>query len=234
MWGVVISEDNQLKEPQKELCHVPLTSHFLQGMATCHSLTLIDGEFAGDPLDVKMFEATNWRLEEPDVADNTKYDLITPTILKPPKKTFDENEQSLEIGIIHQFQFSSTLQRMSVITKTLGVDLFRLFCKGSPEMLKTLCKPETVPQDLTERLKEFTKKGYRVIALATRVVDMNFVKIQKSKREDLEQDLEFLGLIILENRLKPQTNGVIQILKNADIKLVMITGKNIIFKLKMQ
>ena len=29
-------------------------------MATCHSLTIIEGSLAGDPLDLKMFEATNW------------------------------------------------------------------------------------------------------------------------------------------------------------------------------
>ena len=27
-------------------------------MAACHSLTYIDGELSGDPLDLKMFEAT--------------------------------------------------------------------------------------------------------------------------------------------------------------------------------
>ena len=29
-------------------------------MATCHSLTLIDNQMVGDPLDVKMFQATDW------------------------------------------------------------------------------------------------------------------------------------------------------------------------------
>lgn len=29
-------------------------------MATCHSLTIIDGEIRGDPLDLIMFEATGW------------------------------------------------------------------------------------------------------------------------------------------------------------------------------
>ena len=29
-------------------------------MATCHSLTILEGEITGDPLDQKMFEATNW------------------------------------------------------------------------------------------------------------------------------------------------------------------------------
>lgn len=29
-------------------------------MATCHSLTKIEGQLSGDPLDLKMFEATGW------------------------------------------------------------------------------------------------------------------------------------------------------------------------------
>lgn len=32
----------------------------LIAMATCHTLTVIDGELTGDPLDLKMFEATDW------------------------------------------------------------------------------------------------------------------------------------------------------------------------------
>ena len=32
----------------------------LAAMATCHSLTVIDGTLTGDPLDLKMFQATDW------------------------------------------------------------------------------------------------------------------------------------------------------------------------------
>jgi magnesium-transporting ATPase (P-type) len=32
----------------------------LVAMATCHSLTLIEGQLAGDPMDLKMFESTGW------------------------------------------------------------------------------------------------------------------------------------------------------------------------------
>jgi cation-transporting ATPase 13A3/4/5 len=34
-------------------------------MASCHSITYVSGVLIGDPLDVKMFQATNWTLEEP-------------------------------------------------------------------------------------------------------------------------------------------------------------------------
>lgn len=33
---------------------------FTAGMATCHSLTVIDGEIRGDPLDLQMFQSIKW------------------------------------------------------------------------------------------------------------------------------------------------------------------------------
>ena len=32
----------------------------IEAMATCHSLTIIEGQLMGDPLDLIMFNATNW------------------------------------------------------------------------------------------------------------------------------------------------------------------------------
>lgn len=34
-----------------------------------------------------MFESTEWVLEEPDVNDNTKYDLVFPSIVRPKHLT---------------------------------------------------------------------------------------------------------------------------------------------------
>lgn len=56
-------------------------------MATCHSLRMIDGELIGDPLDVKMFEFTNWSYEEG--SHNTAevyedYENISPSVARSP------------------------------------------------------------------------------------------------------------------------------------------------------
>jgi len=59
-------------------CHSPL----VVAMATCHSLTIIEGQIAGDPLDLKMFEASGWDLDEPG-EDTSKYDVIMPTVVRP-------------------------------------------------------------------------------------------------------------------------------------------------------
>ena len=52
----------------------------------------------------------------------------------------------------------------------------------------------------------YTASGYRVIALSKRDLDpsVNYKKIQRMERNQAEKDLEFLGLIILENRQEPK------------------------------
>ena len=52
--------------------------------------------------------------------------------------------------------------------------------------------------------------------------------MQKIERENIEKDLKFLGLIILENRLKPQSAPTIKILNSANIRTIMCTGDNIL------
>ena len=54
-----------------------------------------------------------------------------------------ESSGAFEVGIVRQFPFSSSLQRMSVITRTLGAKDFELYSKGSPEMISSLSLPHT-------------------------------------------------------------------------------------------
>jgi hypothetical protein len=46
-----------------------------------------------------MFEATGWKLEEPDVADQEKYDLIVPTIVKSPTGRGHDEEVSETVAM---------------------------------------------------------------------------------------------------------------------------------------
>ncbi|XP_012255739.2 polyamine-transporting ATPase 13A3-like [Athalia rosae] len=228
MWGVVPNTNGVLENSVKDI--PTLKAHPLfEGMLVCHSLTLIGEELCGDPLDVKMFESTGWVLEEPDISDTSKYDLLIPTVVKPPKDdNFTENmNQISEIGIIQQYHFSSMLQRMSVIIRVLGSKHYVSYTKGSPEMILSLSKIETIPKDIMESLQQYTEQGYRVIAMGRTVVESNYAKIQRMPREQVEQNLEFLGLVIMENRLKEPTIEVIKELKEANLHVVMITGDNI-------
>lgn len=131
-----------------------------------------------------MFESTGWILEEFNNEHSNKYDLVAPTIVKPPKNnSFTQNMNEIsEIGIVQQYQFSSSLQRMAVIVRVLGSDTYKAYTKGSPEMILSLSKPETIPKDIMICLKRYTEQGYRVIAMGQTKLpeDSNKVKIINS------------------------------------------------------
>jgi hypothetical protein len=46
-----------------------------------------------------MFESTGWILEEANVADNTKYDLLFPTYVKPPPNSADNGKDKEKISM---------------------------------------------------------------------------------------------------------------------------------------
>ncbi|XP_074655919.1 polyamine-transporting ATPase 13A3-like [Tubulanus polymorphus] len=243
MYGAVQTDDKARFKELLEDCTLLPKGAFLSVMATCHSLTIIDDVLSGDPLDLKMFEATQWEFEEIR-EDSTKFDVIMPSVVRPKKPDIISSSESIdsmgipsvgmhEIGIIRQFTFSSSLQRMSVITRTLGENCFTLYAKGSPEMIASLSKPETVPSDFHNVLTNYTQQGYRVIALAWKPLKLSYVKVQRIERKDVEKDLIFLGLIIMVNKLKPESKPVINTLTKAGIRSVMVTGDNILTALSV-
>lgn len=86
-----------------------------------------------------------------------------------------------------------------------------------------------VPSDYDERLSYYTHKGYRVIGCAARhLKKLSWVKAQKMTRSEVENDLDFVGFIIFENKLKPTTVEVLKELLNSNIGAVMVTGDNIL------
>ena len=44
---------------------------FNEAMASCHSITYINEELVGDPLEIKMFENTDWILDETNTVSNS-------------------------------------------------------------------------------------------------------------------------------------------------------------------
>ena len=111
---------------------------------------------------------------------------------------------------------------------------FQVFVKGAPEVIKSICVPESLPFDYEHQLNYYSHHGYRVIAMATRSLNLNPLGILNSKRSEIEKDLTFLGFIIFENKLKSGTSQVISTLHQAGIRQVMVTGIFCILKVKIE
>ncbi|AEO56383.1 hypothetical protein MYCTH_2301237 [Thermothelomyces thermophilus ATCC 42464] len=214
----------------------------LYTMATCHSLRTVDGHPVGDPLDLKMFEFTGWTFEEGNMgganADDEEQVNLRPSVARPPTDFRQQADgigqgsvtnEPLELGVIKSFEFVSQLRRASVIVRTFGRPSGDIYVKGAPECMRDICRPETFPADYEELLSQYTHKGYRVIGCATKhIKKLSWVKAQKMKRSEVESDLEFVGFIIFENKLKPTTVAVLKELLDSNIGTVMVTGDNIL------
>ncbi|CAK1553646.1 unnamed protein product [Leptosia nina] len=240
LYAVIPSnQDESFGRCVDDITTLPSKSPLIQALASCHSLTSIQGQLKGDPLDLKMFEFTQWVLEEPG-PENTRYDNLTPAIVKPPS-TLNEDLQNLdnldpltmempyEIGLLRRFHFSSSQQSMGVIARVLGQPSMVYYVKGAPEKIAGMCDPMSLPDNFNSTLNEYTSNGFRVIGLAYKKLDrkMKWMDAQRVKREMLEYGMTFLGFLVMQNSLKPETTHVIKELHEANMRQIMVTGDNI-------
>ncbi len=119
---------------------------------------------------------------------------------------------------------------MSVIVKDCLSNGYKSFVKGSPERIRELCTRESVPSNYEEILQIYTESGYRVLAVAHKRMaqGMNYIQTQEIGRDEVETELQFLGLLIMQNKLKPVTTEIIHELNESNIRTIMATGDNVL------
>ncbi|XP_036900991.1 polyamine-transporting ATPase 13A2 isoform X1 [Sturnira hondurensis] len=203
----------------------------LRALATCHALSWLQDTPVGDPMDLKMVESTGWVLEEGLAADAALGTQVL-AVMRPPVQ--EPRRQGMEeplvpVSILGRFPFSSALQRMNVVVVWPGAAQPEAYVKGSPELVAGLCSPETVPTNFAQVLQSYTTAGYRVVALAGKPLPIipRLEAAQQLTRDEVEQQLSLLGLLVMRNLLKPQTTPVIQALRGNCIRTVMVTGDNL-------
>ena len=237
--------NNNIKTRKKELRQL-----YIECLACCQGITRVEGKLIGDPIDVEMFESTGWEMIE-DSEDVDNYNPKITTYVRPKEeKTLTEKLEGLpgfnkdpnnseikkrmkdhyELGIIRRFDFSSKLQRMSTLAKNITQENnIMCYCKGSPEKMKELCQQKTIPENFVQQLNYYTSRGYRVLAMGCKIINMDYNHALEISRSFCEKDLIFLGLLIVQNKLKLATNPTLRTLSNdGQIRIRMATGDNIL------
>jgi cation-transporting ATPase 13A3/4/5 len=158
----------QIKEPgdpnREEDFPYPL---IVCAMACCHSIKVVGGELMGDPLDLKMFQFTNWTIEEDgSTVGKNQNKLSAVMTVRPPwipssdlvhsGQYVGEEDSFTELAVVKSFEFVSQLRRMCVIlyrnryATVLPTIMeeedpteikrdFEVFVKGAPEVMRSIC-----------------------------------------------------------------------------------------------
>ncbi|XP_042525714.1 polyamine-transporting ATPase 13A2 [Dipodomys spectabilis] len=228
--GVVPLKGNVFLPMIPEPRHLPV-GPLLRALTTCHGLSRLRDSPVGDPMDLKMVESTGWVLEEGPAADPACGAQVL-AVMRPPAQEprLPRTEETPQpVSILCRFPFSSALQRMDVVVTWPGATQPEAYVKGSPELVASLCSPETVPSSFAQVLQSYTAAGYRVVALAGKPLPIvpSLEAAQQLTRATVERELSLLGLLVMRNLLKPQTTPVIHALRGTNIRTVMVTGDNL-------
>ncbi|KAJ9076337.1 putative cation-transporting ATPase 1 [Entomophthora muscae] len=180
---------------------VPPTATYV--LAAAHALALIPEGVVGDPMEKATLEAIGWEMQADNVVSG--------------------NNASLQI--LRRFQFSSSLKRMSTISKfTRGGYSERLVAvKGAPEIIQA--RLANVPKGYEAAFKHFGRRGNRVLALAYKKITSQ-TAVDQLVRDDVETGLTFAGFLVFHNPLKEDSIQAIAMLNASAHRVVMITGDN--------
>lgn len=118
---------------------------------------------------------------------------------------------------------------MSVIVRSSSSSEMVLYCKGAPEQIRALCLASTIPTNYDDTLDSYTVRGYRVLGLGMRPLrNLKWHQLQRAPRPGLEENLTFLGFLVMQNSVKGASMGVIRELTAARLRSVMVTGDNML------
>lgn len=149
----------------------------------------------------------------------SKIDTVDP-MEKAFFKAAEQFNVSLNIHkpLIKEYPLTKDLLAISRVYKE--DEFLNVYTKGAPESIFMLCmlNSEETSKEL-HKVEELAKRGYRVLGVARG--NINELTIPDSQKK---LPLTYLGLIALEDPIRPEVPSAIKECYSAGIKIMMITG----------
>ena len=144
-------------------------------------------------------------------------------------------------SFVHEFSFDSSVKRMSKIFKeNSSEETYYLFCKGATEWILPLCNSylkdsvfsmdETMKNEIFSKMQSYANQGYRVLSVTYRPIKKEELPESfddVSLRTNLENNMIFLGLIIITDPPRDDVFDAVTQCISAGVKPIMITGDSI-------
>ncbi|BBN19120.1 hypothetical protein MPTK1_8g08050 [Marchantia polymorpha subsp. ruderalis] len=181
----------------------------MRGLATCHAVSRFGDQFVGNEVEVKMFSASGWDLIE----SVHEY----PVVRKGKEK----------LTILKRHEFDHSRATMSVIVEdSWGV--IHIYCKGSFEKIGDISEPASLPEDYLRISRDHALHGCYILGLSYRNLGKppSREEILSLSRDQVEDGLSFVALLLFRNELKSDTRVAIENLKDGQVRPVMVTGDN--------
>jgi Ca2+-transporting ATPase len=177
------------------------------------------------------------RKEYPIPLPETFHELVEFGILASKKDPFDPMEKALlKLGLdklaqtkhihanwslVHEYPLSPELLALSHVWKSPDGKDFVISAKGAPEAIADLCHlDDNSRKSLAVKIEQMAGEGLRVLGVAK-----SYFR-EENPLPAIQHDFtfQFIGLIGLEDPIRPTVPDAIRMCYSAGIKVVMITG----------
>lgn len=207
------------------------------GLALCHNVTPVtndDGSLtyqASSPDEVAIVKWTQSVGLTLKNRDRVRIDLKTP------------GSSTLSYEVLDIFPFTSESKRMGIIVKDAQTNELMFLEKGADAVMAPIVQRNDW---LEEECANMAREGLRTLVMARRKLsaeayetfraNYHLASIQTQGRNeamaavvvnDLEQNLELLGLTGVEDKLQEDVRSTLELLRDAGLKIWMLTGDKI-------
>ena len=214
-----------------------IIEEFWKALSLCHDCNIQNGELIGmNPDNIELVRASKlqgFSFEESEISSQIK--LILGDSKGKSERIFEK---------LSQLEFSSDRKRESIIVKE--GNYYKLYIKGADSIIEERLDTNSFPKEILERSKYFVNlfsaKGYRTLLVGMRILsqqeyeefifNLEQAKLDtEHKKEKLESvynsvesNITLLGATIVEDKLQDNVPEVIKDLRQAGIKIWMLTG----------
>lgn len=206
-------------------------------LAICHNVTptIEDGEItyqAASPDEVAIVKFT-----EQVGLSLFKRDRHTITLMH------DATRQVMNYNILQVFPFNSDTKRMGIVVQDIKKDELWFLEKGADTVMGKIVQSNDW---LDEETGNMAREGLRTLVIGRKKLSTKLYEIFKEKyakassamldrdaemqrviSQYLETDLELLGLTGVEDKLQKDVKSSIELLRNAGVKIWMLTGDKV-------
>ncbi len=152
------------------------------------------------------------------------------------KAGIDVDEQTAQTPRIRELPFDSRRKRMSTIHPN-GKDRIA-YVKGAPKEMLELCtgifkqgrRAEITDEERAQIMQmndRYARNGLRVLAVAYRTISKEDglpVALSAYTPELVEQNMTFVGLVVMADPPRPEVSDAVALCHKASIRIIMITG----------
>jgi phospholipid-translocating ATPase len=215
----------------------------IEALALCHNVTPIYDDGDGD-VDVSVSSLKiSYQASSPDEialvswTEDVGLTLVKRDLTRMVLRTPENN--LLEYDILQIFPFTSESKRMGIIIRDKQTSDIIFFLKGADNVMQSIVQYNDW---LNEECSNMAREGLRTLVVAKKILTIDQytdfeARLTKAKLsmqdrnqkiqnviESLEKDLELLCLTGVEDKLQQNVRNTLETLRNAGIKIWMLTG----------